>query len=40
MNNMRNVALEEQAVETLLSQAKVTEKATTFTELMNQNTAA
>jgi len=40
MSNMRNVALEEQAVETLLSQAKVTEKATTFTELMNQNTAA
>ena len=40
MNNMRNVALEEQAVETLLSKAKVTEKATTFTELMNQNTPA
>lgn len=40
MNNMRNVALEEQAVETLLSKAKVTEKATTFTELMNQNAPA
>ncbi|MCC3702174.1 trigger factor [Rouxiella badensis] len=40
MNNMRNVALEEQAVETLLSKAKVTEKATTFTELMNQTTPA
>ncbi len=40
MNNMRNVALEEQAVETLLSKAKVTEKATTFTELMNQTTQA
>ncbi|HDL7799618.1 TPA: trigger factor [Yersinia enterocolitica] len=40
MNNMRNVALEEQAVETLLSKAKVTEKPTTFSELMNQTTAA
>ncbi|EPN4496193.1 trigger factor [Yersinia enterocolitica] len=38
MNNMRNVALEEQAVETLLSKAKVTEKPTTFSELMNQTT--
>lgn len=36
MNNMRNVALEEQAVEALLAKAKVTEKATTFSELMNQ----
>ena len=33
---MRNVALEEQAVEALLAKAKVTEKATTFSELMNQ----
>ena len=40
MNNMRNVALEEQAVETLLSNAKVTEKATTFSELMNQTQQA
>lgn len=40
MNNMRNVALEEQAVETLLASAKVTEKATTFSELMNQTPAA
>ncbi|MHA3363884.1 trigger factor [Yersinia enterocolitica] len=40
MNNMRNVALEEQAVETLLSKAKVTEKPTTFSELMNQTTTA
>ncbi|HDW8059090.1 TPA: trigger factor [Yersinia enterocolitica] len=40
MNNMRNVALEEQAVETLLSKAKVTEKSTTFSELMNQTTTA
>ncbi|CNI25663.1 trigger factor [Yersinia vastinensis] len=40
MNNMRNVALEEQAVETLLAKAKVTEKPTTFSELMNQTTTA
>lgn len=40
MNNMRNVALEEQAIETLLSKAKVVEKAVSFTELMNQTTAA
>ncbi len=36
MDNMRNVALEEQAVEAVLAKAKVTEKATTFSELMNQ----
>ncbi|MGY0162958.1 trigger factor [Edwardsiella tarda] len=36
MNNMRNMALEEQAVELLLAQAKVSEKETTFNELMNQ----
>ncbi|AHG21443.1 trigger factor [Chania multitudinisentens RB-25] len=40
MNNMRNVALEEQAVEALLEKAKVSEKATTFSELMNQNPQA
>lgn len=40
MNNMRNVALEEQAVEALLAKAKVTEKTTTFTELMNQTQQA
>ncbi|MFJ3353978.1 trigger factor [Serratia liquefaciens] len=40
MNNMRNVALEEQAVEALLAKAKVTEKATTFSELMNQSQQA
>ncbi|PLR38686.1 trigger factor [Chimaeribacter californicus] len=39
MNNMRNVALEEQAVETLLAKAKVTEKETSFTDLMNQASA-
>ncbi|MCS3432327.1 trigger factor [Klebsiella sp. BIGb0407] len=36
MDNMRNVALEEQAVEALLEKAKVTEKATNFSALMNQ----
>ncbi|MBK5014974.1 trigger factor [Pantoea sp. S62] len=36
MNNMRNVALEEQAVEAVLAKAKVTEKETNFQELMNQ----
>ncbi|MDR0806924.1 MAG: trigger factor [Enterobacteriaceae bacterium] len=40
MNNMRNVALEEEAVETLLAKAKVTEKAMSFSELMNQTPAA
>jgi len=40
MNNMRNVALEEQAVEAVLEKAKVTEKATSFQELMNQTTTA
>ncbi|MBV6695442.1 trigger factor [Serratia quinivorans] len=40
MNNMRNVALEEQAVEALLAKARVTEKATTFSELMNQTQQA
>ena len=36
MENMRNVALEEQAVEAVLAKAKVSEKATSFNELMNQ----
>ena len=36
MENMRSVALEEQAVEAVLEKAKVTEKATSFNELMNQ----
>ncbi|SFN37055.1 trigger factor [Izhakiella capsodis] len=40
MDNMRNVALEEQAVEAVLEKAKVTEKATNFQELMNQTTPA
>jgi len=37
---MRNVALEEQAIETLLSQAKVTEKEVGFNDLMNQTNNA
>ena len=40
MNNMRNVALEEQAVEAVLEKAKVTEKETNFQELMNQTQPA
>lgn len=40
MNNMRNVALEEQAVEAVLEKAKVTEKETNFQELMNQTQTA
>ena len=36
MDNMRNVALEEQAVEALLAKAKVSEKAVSFNDLMNQ----
>ncbi|WP_337008086.1 trigger factor [Pantoea sp. AS142] len=40
MNNMRNVALEEQAVEAVLAKAKVTEKETNFQDLMNQTTQA
>ncbi|MEA1065806.1 trigger factor [Erwinia sp. HR93] len=36
MDNMRNVALEEQAVEAILDKAKVTEKAVGFSDLMSQ----
>lgn len=36
MDNMRNVALEEQAVEAILEKAKVTEKTMLFKELLNQ----
>jgi trigger factor len=38
MQNMRNVALEEQAVEALLQSAKVTEKQVNFEEFMNKAT--
>ncbi|SHI08474.1 trigger factor [Ferrimonas marina] len=36
MQNMRNVALEEQAIDALLEQAKVTDKEVNFDEFMNQ----
>ncbi|GAA4872110.1 trigger factor [Ferrimonas pelagia] len=36
MQNMRNVALEEQAVDAILAEAKVTEKEVNFEEFMNQ----
>ncbi|WP_154124389.1 trigger factor [Grimontia hollisae] len=35
MDNMRNLALEEQAIEALLAKANVSEKAQSFSELMN-----
>ena len=35
MNNIRNVVLEEQAVDAVLAKAQVTEKAATFDEIMN-----
>ncbi|PHM71629.1 trigger factor [Xenorhabdus kozodoii] len=40
MNNIRNIALEEQAVEFVLGKAKVSEKEAGFNELMNQNQLA
>ncbi|MGF1691913.1 trigger factor [Photobacterium kagoshimensis] len=40
MNNMRNVALEEQAIDALIAKAQVTEKEVGFNELMNQQPAA
>ena len=39
MNNMRNVALEEQAIDAILAKAQVSEKAVGFNELMNQQPA-
>lgn len=39
MNNMSNVALEEQAIDAVLEKAQVSEKAVSFTELMNQPAA-
>ena len=35
MNNIRNVVLEEQAVDAVLAKAQVTEKASSFDEIMN-----
>ncbi|MDW6003648.1 trigger factor [Vibrio mangrovi] len=40
MNNMRNVALEEQAIDAILAKAKVSEKEVGFNELMNSQDAA
>ncbi len=40
MQNMRNVALEEQAIDAILAKAQVSEKAVSFNELMNQQPAA
>lgn len=40
MQNMRNVALEEQAVEEILKSAKLTEKEVNFEEFMNKATAS
>ncbi|KII79729.1 trigger factor [Vibrio renipiscarius] len=39
MNNMRNIALEEQAIDAIIAKAQVTEKAVGFNELMNQQPA-
>ncbi|MFA0143503.1 trigger factor [Vibrio kanaloae] len=36
MNNMRNVALEEQAVDAIIAKAQVSDKEVSFSELMNQ----
>lgn len=35
MNNIRNVVLEEQAVDAVLAKAQVTEKVSSFDEIMN-----
>ncbi len=40
MNNMRNVALEEQAIDALLAKAQVSDKEVSFDELMNQQQPA
>ncbi len=40
MNNMRNVALEEQAIDSILAKAKVSDKETTFSEIMNKQQSA
>ena len=40
MDNMRNVALEEQAIDAIIAKANVTEKAVSFNELMNPQVAA
>ena len=40
MNNMRNVALEEQAIDAIIAKAQVTEKEVSFNELLNQQQPA
>ena len=40
MDNMRNVALEEQAIDAIIAKAQVSEKEVSFNELMNQQPAA
>jgi trigger factor len=40
MDNMRNVALEEQAIDAIIAKAQVTEKEVGFNELMNQQQPA
>lgn len=40
MDNMRNLALEEQAIDAIIAKAQVTEKAVKFNDLMNPQTAA
>ncbi|MCG9555211.1 trigger factor [Vibrio sp. Isolate31] len=39
MNNMRNVALEEQAIDAIIAKAQVSDKEASFNELMNQQPA-
>lgn len=39
MNNMRNVALEEQAIDAIIAKAQVSDKEVSFSELMNQQPA-
>ena len=40
LNNIRNLAVEEQAVELIMSKAKVTEKAVSFDDVINKASAA
>lgn len=40
LNNIRNMAVEEQAVEFIMSKAQVTEKPMSFDEVINKNAAA
>ena len=40
MDNMRNVALEEQAIDAIIAKAQVSEKEVSFNELLNQQQPA